>query len=66
MSIFFICIIASNARLAEVLECRSAIEPEARNAHHSKLEGQHVPFPRRKVSGARRTAPTDESGKVLA
>ena len=34
-----------------VLERRSAVEPEARNAHHGKLDGQHVPFlPRRKVS----------------
>ena len=27
-----------------VLECGSAIEPESRNAHHGKLNGQHVPF----------------------
>src|SRR5438309_2124387 len=34
-----------------VVERRSAVEPEARNAHHDKLDGQHVPFlPRRKVS----------------
>ena len=34
-----------------VLECLSAVEPEARNAHHSKLYGQYVHFlPQRKVS----------------
>ena len=104
MSIFFICIIASNARLATagsgsvyarvraigvilapaalallaavaddrvpvairfglvngcdlkrerfvVLEHRSAVESEARNADHGELDGQHIPFlPRRIVS----------------
>ena len=50
-----------------VFEHRSAVKPEARNAHHGKLDGQHVPFlPRRKSPGARCTAPTDESGKVVA
>ena len=34
-----------------VLERGSAVEPEARNAHHGELDGQHVPFlPRRKVA----------------
>src|SRR5688572_6172392 len=34
-----------------VLERRSPVEAEARNAHHRKLDGQHVAFlPRRKVS----------------
>src|SRR4051794_39596739 len=39
-----------------VLERRPAVEPEARNAQHGKLDGQHIPFlPRRKVS--RRAVP---------
>jgi hypothetical protein len=34
-----------------VLERRSTVEPEARNAHHGILDGQHVSsLPRRKVS----------------
>src|SRR5262245_62287034 len=34
-----------------VFERSSAVEPDARNAHHGKLDGQHIPFlPRRKVS----------------
>jgi hypothetical protein len=34
-----------------VPELRSAVEPEARNANHGKLDGQHIPFlARRKVS----------------
>ena len=34
-----------------VLECGSAIEPEAGNPHHGKLYRQHIPFlPGRKVS----------------
>jgi hypothetical protein len=50
-----------------VLECGSAIDPEAGNPHHGKLYRQHIPFfPDGKSPGARCTAPTDESGKVLA
>ena len=34
-----------------MLERGPAVEPEAGNAHHGELDGQHVPFlPRRKVS----------------
>ena len=50
-----------------VLERRSAVEAEARDAHHDELDGQYVPFfPDGKSPGARYTAPTDESGKILA
>jgi hypothetical protein len=30
-----------------VLECGSAIEPEAGNPHHGKLDRQHIPFRKR-------------------
>ena len=49
-----------------VLDLGSAIEPEAGNSHHGKLDSQDSTFlPGRIVPGARCTAPTDESGKVL-
>ena len=40
-----------------VLERRSAVEPEAGNAHHGELDGQHVPFLPRRESLPARGAP---------
>ena len=50
-----------------VLELRSAVESEARDAHHGEFDDQYVPFfPRGEISRARCIAPTEESGNVFA